>query len=252
MRKDASDAAELCDSRPLQEGEYVQALTERTVDGQLWYLVECTPFDTPADTRGWVKAEVTEAYTVRNMWSCTAPLYLVDGARYYDETGTHTLSDADPRGPYRITSYDEANYRYHLSGAGGTEIEIGGRDMVEFPPLPVDDPETISYQVQQKLAYARWDHAMTDDYKNMILSFEAADYRDGWGVGQYPHYYKTLADFFVEFSQYRDVLEPDAVWSRDLAADGTVMRIDMQRGDTSVGLFYSVETHDLCTAPEGE
>ena len=252
MRKDASDTAELCDSRPLQEGEYVQALTERTVDGQLWYLVECTPFDTPADTRGWVKAEVTEPYTVRNMWSCTAPLYLVDGARYYDETGAHTLSDADPRGPYRITSYDEANYRYHLSGAGGSEIEIGGFDMIEFPPLPADDPETISYQVQQKLAHARWQQPMTADYEDQIRSFEGADYRDGWGVGQYPHYYKTLADFFVEFSQYRDVLEPDAVWSRDLTADGTVMRIDMQRGDTSVGLFYSIETHDLCVAPEGE
>ena len=252
MRKDASDTAELCDGRPLQEGEYVQALTERTVDGQLWYLVECTPFDTPADTRGWVKAEVTEPYTVRNMWSCTAPLYLVDGARYYDETGTHTLSDADPRGPYRITSYDEANYRYHLSGAGGSEIEIGGFDMIEFPPLPADDPETIGYQVQQKLAHARWQQPMTADYEDQIRSFEGADYRDGWGVGQYPHYYKTLADFFVEFFQYRDVLEPDAVWSRDLAADGTVMRIDMQRGDTSVGLFYSIETHDLCVAPEGE
>ena len=252
MRKDTSDTAELCDGRPLQEGEYVQALTERTVDGQLWYLVECTPFDTPADTRGWVKAGVTEPYTVRNMWSCTAPLYLVDGARYYDETGAHTLSDADPRGPYRITSYDEANYRYHLSGAGGSEIEIGGFDMIEFPPLPADDPETISYQVQQKLAHARWQQPMTADYEDQIRSFEGADYRDGWGVGQYPHYYKTLADFFVEFSQYRDVLEPDAVWSRDLAADGTVMRIDMQRGDTSVGLFYSIETHDLCTAPEGE
>ena len=252
MRKDASDTAELCDGRPLQEGEYVQALTERTVDGQLWYLVECTPFDTPADTRGWVRADVTEPYTVRNMWSCTAPLYLVDGARYYDETGAHTLSDADPRGPYRITSYDEANYRYHLSGAGGSEIEIGGFDMIEFPPLPADDPETIGYQVQQKLAYARWQQPMTADYEDQIRSFEGADYRDGWGVGQYPHYYKTLADFFVEFSQYRDVLEPDAVWSRDLAADGTVMRIDMQRGDTSVGLFYSIETHDLCVAPEGE
>ena len=252
MRKDASDTAELCDSWPLQEGEYVQALTERTVDGQLWYLVECTPFDAPADTRGWVKAEVTEPYTVRNMWSCTAPLYLVDGARYYDETGAHTLSDADPRGPYRITSYDEANYRYHLSGAGGSEIEIGGFDMIEFPPLPADDPETIGYQVQQKLAHARWQQPMTADYEDQIRSFEGADYRDGWGVGQYPHYYKTLADFFVEFSQYRDVLEPDAVWSLDLAADGTVMRIDMQRGDTSVGLFYSIETHDLCTAPEGD
>ena len=252
MRKDASDTAELCDSWPLQEGEYVQALTERTVDGQLWYLVECTPFDTPADTRGWVKAEVTEPYTVQNMWSCTAPLYLVDGAQYYDETGAHTLSDADPRGPYRITSYDEANYRYHLSGAGGSEIEIGGFDMIEFPPLPADDPETIGYQVQQKLAYARWQQPMTADYEDQIRSFEGADYRDGWGVGQYPHYYKTLADFFVDFSQYRDVLEPDAVWSRDLAADGTVMRIDMQRGDTSVGLFYSIETHDLCVAPEGE
>lgn len=252
MRKDASDTAELCDSWPLQEGEYVQALTERTVDGQLWYLVECTPFDTPADTRGWVKAEVTEPYTVRNMWSCTAPLYLVDGAQYYDETGAHTLSDADPRGPYRITSYDEANYRYYLSGAGGSEIEIGGFDMIEFPPLPADDPETIGYQVQQKLAHARWQQPMTADYEDQIRSFEGADYRDGWGVGQYPHYYKTLADFFVEFFQYRDVLEPDAVWSRDLAADGTVMRIDMQRGDTSVGLFYSIETHDLCTAPEGE
>lgn len=252
MRKDASDTAELCDSWPLQEGEYVQALTERTVDGQLWYLVECTPFDTPADTRGWVKAEVTEPYTVRNMWSCTAPLYLVDGAQYYDKMGTHTLSDADPRGPYRITSYDEANYRYHLSGAGGSEIEIGGFDMIEFPPLPADDPETIGYQVQQKLAYARWQQPMTADYEDQIRSFEGTDYRDGWGVGQYPHYYKTLADFFVEFSQYRDVLEPDAVWSRDLAADGTVMRIDMQRGDTFVGLFYSIETHDLCTAPEGE
>ena len=252
MRKDASDTAELCDGRPLQEGEYVQALTERTVDGQLWYLVECTPFDTPADTRGWVRADVTEPYTVRNMWSCTAPLYLVDGARYYDETGAHTLSDADPRGPYRITSYDEANYRYHLSGAGGSEIEIGGFDMIEFPPLPADDPETISYQVQQKLAHARWQQPMTADYEDQIRSFEGADYRDGWGVGQYPHYYKTLADFFAEFFQYRDVLEPDAVWSRDLAADGTVMRIDMQRGDTSVGLFYSIETHDLCVAPEGE
>lgn len=252
MRKDASDTAELCDSWPLQEGEYVQALTERTVDGQLWYLVECTPFDTPADTRGWVKADVTEPYTVRNMWSCTAPLYLVDGAQYYDKMGTHTLSDADPRGPYRITSYDEANYRYHLSGAGGSEIEIGGFDMIEFPPLPADDPETIGYQVQQKLAYARWQQPMTADYEDQIRSFEGADYRDGWGVGQYPHYYKTLADFFVEFSQYRDVLEPDAVWSRDLAADGTVMRIDMQRGDTFVGLFYSIETHDLCVAPEGE
>ena len=252
MRKDASDTAELCDGRPLQEGEYVQALTERTVDGQLWYLVECTPFDTPADTRGWVRADVTEPYTVRNMWSCTAPLYLVDGAQYYDETGAHTLSDADPRGPYRITSYDEANYRYHLSGAGGSEIEIGGFDMIEFPPLPADDPETIGYQVQQKLAHARWQQPMTADYEDQIRSFEGADYRDGWGVGQYPHYYKTLADFFVEFSQYRDVLEPDAVWSRDLAADGTVMRIDMQRGDTFVGLFYSIETHDLCVAPEGE
>ena len=252
MRKDASDTAELCDGRPLQEGEYVQALTERTVDGQLWYLVECTPFDTPADTRGWVRADVTEPYTVRNMWSCTAPLYLADGAQYYDETGAHTLSDADPRGPYRITSYDEANYRYHLSGAGGSEIEIGGFDMIEFPPLPADDPETISYQVQQKLAHARWQQPMTADYEDQIRSFEGADYRDGWGVGQYPHYYKTLADFFVEFSQYRDVLEPDAVWSRDLAADGTVMRIDMQRGDTFVSLFYSIETHDLCVAPEGE
>ena len=252
MRKDASDTAELCDSWPLQEGEYVQALTERTVDGQLWYLVECTPFDAPADTRGWVRAEVTERYTVGNMWSCTAPLYLVDGAQYYDKTGAHTRSDADPRGPYRITSYDEANYRYHLSGAGGSEIEIGGRDMVEFPPLPADDPETIGYQVQQRLTHARWQQPMTADYEDQIRSFEGADYRDGWGVGQYPHYYKTLADFFVEVSQYRDVLEPDAVWSRDLAADGTVMRIDMQRGDTFVGLFYSIETHDLCVAPEGE
>ena len=252
MRKDASDTAELCDSWPLQEGEYVQALTERTVDGQLWYLVECTPLDAPADTRGWVRADVTEPYTVRNMWGCTAPLYLVDGAQYYDKMGTHTLSDADPRGPYRITSYDEANYRYHLSGAGGSEIEIGGFDMIEFPPLPADDPETIGHQVQQKLAYARWQQPMTADYEDQIRSFEGADYRDGWGVGQYPHYYKTLADFFVEFSQYRDVLEPDAVWSRDLAADGTVMRIDMQRGDTFVGLFYSIETHDLCVAPEGE
>ena len=252
MRREASDTAELCDSWPLQEGEYVQALTERTVDGQLWYLVECTPFDAPADTRGWVPAEVTERYTVGNMWSCTAPLYLVDGAQYYDKMGTHTLSDADPRGPYRITSYDEANYRYHLSGAGGSEIEIGGFDMIEFPSLPADDPETIGYQVQQKLAYARWQQPMTADYEDQIRSFEGADYRDGWGVGQYPHYYKTLADFFVEFSQYRDVLEPDAVWSRDLAADGTVMRIDMQRGDTFVGLFYSIETHDLCVAPEGE
>ena len=252
MRKDASDTAELCDSWPLQEGEYVQALTERTVDGQLWYLVECTPFDTPADTRGWVRADVTEPYTVRNMWSCTAPLYLVDGAQYYDKMGAHTLSDADPRGPYRITSYDEANYRYHLSGAGGSEIEIGGRDMVEFPALPADDPETIGYQVQQRLTHARWQQPMTADYEDQIRSFEGADYRDGWGVGQYPHYYKTLADFFVEVSQYRDVLEPDAVWSRDLTADGTVMRIDMQRGDTSVGLFYSIETHDLCVAPEGE
>ena len=252
MRKDASDTAELCDGRPLQEGEYVQALTERTVDGQLWYLVECTPFDTPADTRGWVRADVTEPYTVRNMWSCTAPLYLADGAQYYDKMGAHTLSDADPRGPYRITSYDEANYRYHLSGAGGSKIEIGGFDMIEFPPLPADDPETISYQVQQRLTHARWQQPMTADYEDQIRSFEGADYRDGWGVGQYPHYYKTLADFFVEFSQYRDVLEPDAVWSRDLAADGTVMRIDMQRGDTSVGLFYSIETHDLCVAPEGE
>lgn len=252
MRREASDTAELCDAWPLQAGEYVQALTERTVDGQLWYLVECTPFDTPADTRGWVPAEVTERYTVRNMWSCTAPLYLVDGAHYYDGTGEHTLSDADPRGPYRITSYDEANYRYHLSGAGGSEIEIGGRDMVEFPALPADDPETIGYQVQQRLAHARWRQAMTEDYEDQIRSFEGADYRDGWGVGQYPHYYKTLADFFVEFSQYRDVLEPDAVWSLDLVADGTVMRIDMQRGDTFVGLFYSVETHALCTAPEGE
>lgn len=252
MRREASDTAELSDSWPLQEGEYVQALTERTVDGQLWYLVECTPFDTPADTRGWVKAEVTERYTVRNMWSCTAPLYLVGGAHYYDGTGEHTLSDADPRGPYRITSYDEANYRYHLSGVGGTEIEIGGFDMIEFPALPADDPETISYQVQQRLAHARWQQAMTEDYEDQIRSFEGADYRDGWGVGQYPHYYKTLADFFVEFSQYRDVLEPDAVWSLDLVADGTVMRIDMQRGDTFVGLFYSVETHALCTAPEGE
>lgn len=110
----------------------------------------------------------------------------------------------------------------------------------------------ISYQVQQKLTHARWQQPMTTDYEDQIRSFEGADYRDGWGVGQYPHYYKTLADFFVEFSQYRDVLEPDAVWSRDLAADGTVMRIDMQRGDTSVGLFYSIETHDLCVAPEGE
>ena len=62
--------------------------------------------------------------------------------------------------------------------------------MIEFPPLPADDPETIGYQVQQKLAYARWNQTMTEDYEDQIRSLEAADYRDGWGVGQYPHYYK--------------------------------------------------------------
>ena len=93
---------------------------------------------------------------------------------------------------------------------------------------------------------------MTADYEDQIRSFEGADYRDGWGVGQYTHYYKTLADFYVDFSQYQDVLETKAVCRLAQAADGTVMRIDMQRGDTSVGLFYSIETHDLCVAPEGE
>ena len=250
MRKDAADTAELCDCWPLQEGEYVTALTERTVDGELWYLVECTPFDTPADTRGWVKAEVTERYTVRNMWSCTAPLYLVDGAQYYDGTGEHTLSEADPRGPYRITSYDEANYRYHLSGTGGAEIEIGGFDMIQFPALPADDPETISYQVQQKLAYASWNQAMTEEYEDTIRSFEGADYRDGWGVGQYPHYYKTLADFFVSSPEYRGLLADDAVWTLDMMADGLIMRVNMTQGDAYLGLYYSVVTHDLCVAPD--
>ena len=67
--------------------------------------------------------------------------------------------------------------------------------MVQFPALPADDPETISYQVQQKLAYARWNQTMTEDYEDQIRSFEAADYRDGWGVGQYPHYYKAAGRF---------------------------------------------------------
>ena len=250
MRRDASDTAELCNCQPLQEGEYVQALTEQTVDGELWYLVDCTPFDTPADTRGWVRAEVTEPYTVRNMWDCTAPLYLVDGAQYYDGTGEHTLTDADPRGPYRITSYDKTNYRYHLSGAGGAEIEIGGLDMVKFPALPSDDSETISYQVQQKLAYARWNQTMTEDYEDQIRSFEAADYRDGWGVGQYPHYYKALADFFVSTPEQRGYLADDAVWTRDMMADGLIMRVNMTQGETGMSLYYSVVTHDLCVAPD--
>ena len=250
MRKDAADTAVLCDCWPLQEGEYAQALTERTVDGELWYLVECTPFDTPADTRGWVRADVTAPYTVQNMWDCTAPLYLVDGAQYYDGTGEHTLTGADPRGPYRITSYDETNYRYHLSGTGGAEIEIGGLDMVQFPALPADDPETISYQVQQKLAYARWNQTMTEDYEDQIRSFEAADYRDGWGVGQYPHYYKALADFFVSTPDQRGFLAEDAVWTRDMMADGLIMRVNMTQDEGGMSLYYSVVTHDLCVAPD--
>ncbi len=56
--------------------------------------------------------------------------------------------------------------------------------MIEFPPPPADDPETIGHQVQQKLAHARASHVFAD-YEDQIRSFEGADYRDALGVG-YP------------------------------------------------------------------
>ena len=250
MRKEASFGAAFCDGWPLKKGEYVTVLAERTVDGQLWYQVRCTRFEAQADNTGWLPAVETEPYTVSNMWDCTVPLYLVSGAQYYDGTGAHTLTDADPRGPFRITGYDEANYRYQLSGTGGMQIEVGGRDMLECPPLPADDPDTIAYQVQQKLAHASWAQEMTTDYEDQIRRFEGADYRDGWGIGQYPHYYRALAEFFTDFTTERAFLSTQSIWARDVIEDGTVLQFSMQLGEKALGLYYSVFTHALCVAPD--
>lgn len=47
-------------------------------------------------------------------------------------------------------------------------------------------------------------------------------------------------------------LSEDAVWRLTLLDDGQVLWLDIQLADEALGLYYSVQTHALCVAPDTE
>lgn len=47
-------------------------------------------------------------------------------------------------------------------------------------------------------------------------------------------------------------LPEDVVWCLTLLDDGQVLWLEIQLADEALGLYYSVQTHALCVAPDTE
>lgn len=132
--------------------------------------------------------------------------------------------------------------------------------------------DMIWESVHEKLDYAHWIQAMTEEYENSVRKFELEDSRlsDKPGdVSQWPRYYSAFVDYFSGMNADLHYLDADAVWTKDLSEDGQMMIVTMTRGDEALTLSYSLQTQeissgdrlpaimtltifDLSTAPSGE
>ena len=59
---------------------------EEIRNDKYWYYVEITVYDTPQNTRGWIRAEETVPYTEENQYLVTSPISIKDGSKIYEES----------------------------------------------------------------------------------------------------------------------------------------------------------------------
>ncbi len=65
----------------------VQLQTEEEINNdRYWYYVEVTVYDTPMNTKGWIRVEKTEPYTAQNQQDVISPVAVKDGSRIYEES----------------------------------------------------------------------------------------------------------------------------------------------------------------------
>ena len=108
--------------------------------------------------------------------------------------------------------------------------------------------DMIWESVHEKLDYAHWIQAMTEEYENSVRKFELEDSRlsDKPGdVSQWPRYYSVLVDYFTGMNADLHYLDADAVWTKDLSEDGQTMIVTMTRGDEALTLSYSLQTQEI-------
>lgn len=77
----------------------VQLQTEEEINNdRYWYYVEVTVYDTPMNTKGWIRVEKTEPYTAQNQQDVVSPVAVKDGSRIYEETSPYE----DENAPYSL------------------------------------------------------------------------------------------------------------------------------------------------------
>ena len=108
--------------------------------------------------------------------------------------------------------------------------------------------DMIWESVHEKLDYAHWIQAMTEEYENSVRKFESEDSKmsDRPGdVSQWPRYYSAFVDYFSAANADLRYLDADTIWTKDLSEDQQSLIVTMTRADVVLTLSYSLQTSQI-------
>lgn len=115
-------------------------------------------------------------------------------------------------------------------------------EVSDEPALTAEEEEAIQTAVYDKFETALWVLTSEDEAR----TFTGADSRKNSMVGNYPHYYGTIADYFVATGK-PPVL--DRTWAQQVMDDKT-LKLTIWEGNKQEELvqklYYSLETGTLC------
>ena len=108
--------------------------------------------------------------------------------------------------------------------------------------------DMIWESVHEKLDYAHWIQAMTEEYENSVRKFESEDSKmsDRPGdVSQWPRYYSAFIDYFSAANADLRYLDADTIWTKDLSEDRQSLIVTLTRADVVLTLSYSLQTSQI-------
>lgn len=88
-----------------------------------WYYVEVTVYDTPLNTRGWIRVEETVPYTKENQHLVKSPISIKDGSKIYENSNPVDNKNAE----FTLSEYEGGMIEEHRDGYVRV-MSIGGRD----------------------------------------------------------------------------------------------------------------------------
>lgn len=108
--------------------------------------------------------------------------------------------------------------------------------------------DMIWESVHEKLDYAHWIQAMTEEYENSVRKFESEDSKmsDRPGdISQWPRYYSAFVDYFSAANADLRYLDADTIWTKDLSEDRQSLIVTLTRADVILMLSYSPQTSQI-------